>query len=391
MIRMSILSAVLAAMTALFLSAKVGSADINTSLQYNQQYNQVVGLSQTNLYYSEFEDEYWCIQWAEYCTQILLYHQTAATAGALYGPSGLSQSDLNASGQLSSGVGYAVGNPQLGQWVASADHYTVIDIYTCSVYPDYQWGGYVLGQCYYSWSETGSFLGATSAQTTVAPGIVNVEYTMSIPFDHIRLPLYLGASVYDGDSHASWYPGSTYRIRQSFQVNTATSTVSNIQNLSGCTYRYADGSSAHLSSTQSCFRKYGPAPTYSVTLESIVHLGKCRIVGTHNCKKQANDMGSMQVAVTSSTPTSVEVLFKGHPGNDCPLFAYDISWDNRIVIQWQSGRTFTLNLDHDGFPNHQIRVNGQVVYEHDVFLTGHTPLSLGFPTDIQATVGPNSL
>lgn len=102
-------------------------------------------------------------------------------------------------------------------------------------------------------------------------------------------------------------------------------------------------------------------------------------------------MGSMQVAVTSSTPTSVEVLFKGHPGNDCPLFAYDISWDNRIVIQWQSGRTFTLNLDHDGFPNHQIRVNGQVVYEHDVFLTGHTPLSLGFPTDIQATVGPNSL
>lgn len=101
----------------------------------------------------------------------------------------------------------------------------------------------------------------------------------------------------------------------------------------------------------------------------------------------------MEVAVSSTTEHGVEVQFQGHPGNACPAFALDISWNNKIVIAWDTGTgTYSLDLEHDGFPNHQIRVNGDIVYEYDVVAHNDaTPLSLGAPKEIEEFIDPQPL
>lgn len=175
----ALIAAILATLM-LLSSGQVVGADVHTGLQYNQQSNQLTGLSQTNLYYGEIEDEAWCVQWdwvqdplfydnwIQVCITVHLDHHTSGTYGALYGPSGLNQAHSNESGGPSSGVGFGVGNPQAGQWSASGDHYTVIDVYVCSLH--LAWGGgYQLNQCDYGWSLPGYFLGATSAQASVPP------------------------------------------------------------------------------------------------------------------------------------------------------------------------------------------------------------------------------
>lgn len=173
---------VIAATSMLLLSEKSASADMYTGLQYHEQSNQLWGMSETNIYYGEFQEEWWCVQWGwvqdplwpegyiEACTNVELYHHTSGTAGALYGPSGLNQSHSNVSGGPSSGVLYSsVGPPQAGQWTAIGEHYAVADVYNCTVHLNLQWGGYQLGLCSYLWSLIPFFMAATSAQASVAP------------------------------------------------------------------------------------------------------------------------------------------------------------------------------------------------------------------------------
>lgn len=168
-----ILISAFAATLILLLAGRAVAADMYTGLQYNHQYNQLYGMSETALYYGEFEDEYWCVQWGheDICSHILLYHHTAATDGALYGPSGLNQSHSHAGGTDYSAVSYSVGNPQPGQWSANADHYIVVDVYNCTVHYDPVWAVMVLDSCYYYWSEPGHYLGTTSAQVTACTGV----------------------------------------------------------------------------------------------------------------------------------------------------------------------------------------------------------------------------
>lgn len=171
------LNALFAAIVTTLVFLQAGQAvaeDVHSGLNYIVDNHYISGVSETNIHYGDFDDEWWCTQWGylgdggpEICTHILLYHHTAGTDGALYGPSGLlNQAHEQQSGGGSSAVGYFVQSPDIGQWTATAHHYTVRDVYWCSVYISY-WGGYELGQCQYQWSDFGYDLGTTNAQVTV--------------------------------------------------------------------------------------------------------------------------------------------------------------------------------------------------------------------------------
>jgi hypothetical protein len=64
-------------------------------------------------------------------------------------------------------------------------------------------------------------------------------------------------------------------------------------------------------------------------------------------------------------------------------FVWDISWHNDIAISWGAGPPqYELTMDHDGFPQHEVRINGALVYAMDPIGEGNTPNALASPRDV---------
>ncbi|MEL6949822.1 MAG: DUF6531 domain-containing protein [Pseudomonadota bacterium] len=231
--------------------------------------------------------------------------------------------------------------------------------------------------------------------TPSPPGLVTVTYTMFIPLNHVKIPVSsptpLGG-LYSADSKLVHVPGeNSYRIQQTLIINTATKTVASLP-LSGVTKGYLP-TEQHLT-PGSCFRndctscKY-PALSFFPN-EPFVAVGQC-VVGASQCNELAEDMETIVASVTGQTQSSVTVSFSGNPDNACegsffglPL-ALDISWDHSVTIAWdENGATYDFDLEHDGFPAHQISIGSDIIYVFDPVANGKSPASLGFPKDVSA-------
>ncbi len=91
------------------------------------------------------------------------------------------------------------------------------------------------------------------------------------------------------------------------------------------------------------------------------------------------------------------VAFEGNPTNALQVGSPGITWNLEIEIDWSSTpATWTLSGSHDGFPAHQIRINGDMAYQsHPVCdsdtpsdvdqCLSKTPLSLAPPNDVSVS------
>ncbi len=287
-----------------------------------------------------------------------------------------------------------------GWWWAESDHYVQVDEYQyycldyhfeCSCPSGFP---YPCGT-----SQFWQFLGQTSEGAFVyppppPPGPVHVEYVMFIPFDHVRLPgtVWSSGTFFEGDNQPTYSPTGTYRIRQSFVINTASKTVGSVSNLGSNSVGYAPPMN-FLSPWPMCYRKdCQDCPQYG-SGQLIVFDGYCQDVFMDwTCAAQPGNMGSMTVSVTDDqTPNSVEVTFSGDPNNGCISGSPGITWQNRITISWSdSPASYVLEMDHDGFPMHEVRINGVLVYSHDPHPT-YTPWHLAQPPEIQFSSGNQQL
>jgi hypothetical protein len=168
----------------------------------------------------------------------------------------------------------------------------------------------------------------------------------------------------------------SFRIQQVVTWTRATnSLVSSPQ--SGLTKEYPEATG--LSTTLTCYRKNCGCPTYPVVFESIVHEGKCK-TGSPTRSGIAGGMDTIVASIVSQTPTSIQIRFSGEPFNTLePIseFFGDIDWRHTLTIDWSSSpMRYTLQYQHDGFPFHDIRINGTLVRAFDPVPNGQTPLSL---------------
>lgn len=213
------------------------------------------------------------------------------------------------------------------------------------------------------------------------PAQVVIDYNMFIPLDHVRLPSWLQLvppEFYAGDGVPTLVPGQ-YRIRQTITWTSENNQLSNVA-ATGQTKSYSPF--INLSSTISCFRKNcSECPKYpGIVTEDIVYQGQCKS-GSPLQTSGAGGMNTIVASISSSTETSVSISFSGEPFNALEpaseIFG-DIDWNHKVTIDW-SGESVTCTLDyqHDGFPYHDIRINGNVAYQFDPIAAGQTPLSLG--------------
>lgn len=212
------------------------------------------------------------------------------------------------------------------------------------------------------------------------PSQVNIEYTMFIPLDHVRLPSFLSVAPYTffgGDNKASHIPGdSRFRIQQLIRWTSSNGSLQSSA-ASGVTGEYYEAT--RLTTEGSCYRKTCSCPTYPPLGESIINQGMCK-TGAPHATGLAGGMHTITAQITSQTATSMTLRFSGEPFNvlePASQWFGDIDWRHILTVDWSTYPVrFTLQYQHDGFPYHDLRINGQTVRLFDPVPYGQTPLSL---------------
>jgi hypothetical protein len=227
-------------------------------------------------------------------------------------------------------------------------------------------------------------------------------YTMFIPLDHVRLPPFASDEpVNAADGFFTYVPGASFRIQQALLVDLDLSNPTVLSMGRTVQTRHWDFGTNNgvpntnvLSNTISCYRQAcSLCNNYPIAVGGgpIIVPGYCLTNSTPDCELGANDMLTIQASIVNTTGSSFTVRFEGDPGNACvDPWAWDISWLNEITFSWNgSSWSYTLEMDHDGFPSHDVLLDFVRVYTFDPVNNGQTPASLGWPREIEATVsGP---
>lgn len=233
-----------------------------------------------------------------------------------------------------------------------------------------------------------------------------IEYTMFIPLDHVRLAsLHPFPGIFSGDAQFTYTPGTDdYRVQQIIVVNMSSKSIiahdtDSAASLGGNpSTLYGPGGVEYpnplvLSSSASCYRKFCPeCPSYPTLLggNQVVWSGYCQ-TPPYFCNEPAEDMGTLEANVINTAQSTFTIRFEGDPIIACiPLgLAADISWLNYLELSWNGQNwNYELSMEHDGFPKHEVRINGVLVYSFDPIdpplpYSQQTPLSLAPPKEIE--------
>ena len=375
---------------AMFPCERAHAYGIASDINYSTSIGLLSGYAQTWKEPWDSSYEEYCFEWGYddwygwYCSWGATYTYFVYVWAGVFTPAWTLDSSVSVLAWSNAYASFSQYQPAPGIWRVNGEHYK----YT--LYQEYYCEPPMLGgSCYpVFWTDWYSYLGPTWDQAVVPPPPVQIEYTMLIPLDHLRMP-FPWETFFEADSAYSYVTGATYRIQQKFVIDTVNKTVTQLENLSGITRGYTPAEE-HLSSSASCFRKNCPECPEYITGRKIVYDGQCRIPENPSCALAATDMNTMAATVTNSSSTSVSVAFEGDPDNACSnvlgmQFAWDISWYNDLTISWDSSSpTYQLTMDHDGFPLHELRINGSLVYDFDPIAAQNTPNALAYPRDVNS-------
>lgn len=101
---------------------------------------------------------------------------------------------------------------------------------------------------------------------------------------------------------------------------------------------------------------------------------------------------NLNAKFTSMDGATHAVLFEAVGANPLLLIAPAIDATIKVGLRKSGGSIqYAISASHDGFPDYTVRIDGESVYFHDCVAAGETPLALGPPEDIQATVPWTSL
>lgn len=229
---------------------------------------------------------------------------------------------------------------------------------------------------------------------------IQIVYTTFIPLDHVRLTPPVSDYMYEADNQFAYFPfAPSFRVQQTLTVSTGVGIVTPSSGASAVSRLFRENNpTTNLSSSLSCYRKNcSNCPTYPpVFLSSpITFNGQCLI-------RSAADHGSALAGNMSSvTAQLVDAGFTASHGyvtvrlSGAPVIGISpnfilaagsphIDWDVAITItrDLYTGQTvYAVSGTHDGFPYHDIRINGLQVYARDSIPTD-TPLSLFDPMEV---------
>jgi hypothetical protein len=188
-----------------------------------------------------------------------------------------------------------------------------------------------------------------------APGF-DVSYSTFIPHDHVIGPPQsrcgMGQQLYfKGDARGFSSSATSFRSRQT--VSLVTDDSDGIK----------DGSSPQNFIGES--RSYAPDALDDGRIDSAdddAVLGDCHLLHEQGTASTS----SMHITVTPVSAQVVRVRLHGGASNPLVFGAPNIDWDLTLTIDASSSPTrWTLTGAHDGFPAHEVYVNGKTLYTYD--------------------------
>jgi hypothetical protein len=212
-----------------------------------------------------------------------------------------------------------------------------------------------------------------SLRTPPAPQF-DVEYASFIAVDHVTVPSYcffqgqLAPAIYKGDGGRG-----TVRTRAVITLAPDTGNWSNFQPGTGLSDRYAWGSPANGSTLSAADEDHVPNDCYF-----------------WDAQGQAPS-GGFTADPTFPAAHRAQVHFVGAASDPIQVFSNDIDWDVTVVINTTTpaNPTATITYSHDCYPDHQVKVNGTVVYHFAA--PDHDYLSIGRCLAGLNSVGPTQI